>query len=524
MKKIATTLILAAMAVVVFAQSSTKRAVLNVNLEPLESEEYLSAVQTVPLKDVAPFLAYSAKWKGEEPVDLAIRFSEDGNSWTNWEPMHPDPHVDSRDGKMVSELMFAKDNQLTFQVKANRPVAELQYHFYSPGKSSEQMRESDDEEVASRACPCPIPGFFSREDWCPNGDCPVDPTPTYTAVDHLIVHHSAGPNTSSDWAAVVRSFWDFHVNTNGWDDIGYNWLIDPDGKVYLGRGNDVLGAHYCGMNTGTMGVCVIGDFTDIIPTTDAQSKLVDLLAWKCCTEGIDPLGISERANSGQVVVNIAGHRDGCSTACPGESFYPLLPNIRDMVSFKIIAGCSGLPGATNLTAVLDDVDAQLSWADNTEGESGYLLERSENDMENFTLLATIDADVTTYPDPGLTLGSDYYYRIRAYTDMDTSAYSNVVLVSLNVSSTSQLFNEQTVQLFPNPVASQLTVTINNPARGLMQASLLDVVGQQVLQQQTLDKNTDQAQFDFDLTDLPKGVYLLRMKMGEEQGLFRVVKQ
>ncbi len=522
MKKIATTLILVALAVMIFAQSTT-RAVLEVQLEPLESEEYLSEVQTVPLKDVAPFLAYFTKWENTQAVNLAIRFSVDGNTWTGWEPMNPDPHQDSRDGKTISELMFAQNDQLIFQVRANRQLTGLECHFYNPGKSPERMRESDDGIVTSRACPCPIPGFFSREDWCPNGDCPVDPTPSYTQVDHLIVHHSAGPNTSSDWAAVVRSFWDYHVNGNGWDDIGYNWLIDPNGKVYLGRGNDVIGAHFCGMNSTTMGVCVIGDFTEIIPTIEAQSKLVDLLSWKACTEDIDPLGISYHVSSGEDLINIAGHRDGCSTACPGNSFYPLLDNIRDMVSFKIITGCSGLPGATDLTGVLNDVDAQLSWTDNTDGESGYLLERSENDPDNFTLLATVDPDVTTYTDPGLNLGSDYYYRIRAFTEMDTSAYSNVILLSLNISATSQLFNAQTVQLFPNPVASQLTITIQNPARGLMQVALLDVVGQQVLQQQKLDKNTDQMTVDFDLADLPTGVYLLRIKMGEEEGIFRVVK-
>ncbi|GJM31197.1 MAG: hypothetical protein DHS20C18_01980 [Saprospiraceae bacterium] len=523
MKKIATIMIFLAMAALTFAQSNTKRAALNIQLEPLESEVYLSEIQTIPLKDAAPFLAYFTKWEGEEVVGLSIRFSKDGVDWTPWEAMHPDAHQESRDEKTISELMFADIAYTTFQLKADRAVPGLECHFYNPGKSREEMRESDSEIVDSRSCPCPIPGFFSREDWCPDGDCPEHPDPAFTQVTHLIVHHSAGSNTASDWAAVVRSIWDFHVNGNGWSDIGYNWLVAPTGKVYLGRGNNIIGAHFCGMNTGTMGVCVMGDFTEVVPTDDAQTSLANLLSWKACNENIDPLGISYHASSGGNLINIAGHRDGCATQCPGNSFYPLMDNIRDQVSYRIIAGCSGLPGATSLTATPSDMDAVLNWTDNTDDESGYLLERAEGSTTAFELLVTLDPNITTYNDPNLDFDTDYYYRIRAFTDADTSAYSNVAQISFNTSATSSLFNQQSVQLYPNPVQNQLTITIENTARGSLSVSLVDVVGHQVVQQQSHNKYTEQTTLNMDLTELPAGIYLLRLRMDEEEGAFRIVK-
>jgi hypothetical protein len=135
------------------------------------------------------------------------------------------------------------------------------------------------------------------------------------------------------------------VNANGWDDIGYNWLIDPNGVLYEGRGDGRLGAHFCGTNGGTAGVCILGDFTDITPTYSAIDKLTSLYSWKACDNGIDPLGAEFHPGSGKVVPNIAGHRDGtCSTSCPGDAFYPLLPQVRTAIQDRIENVCFGVSG------------------------------------------------------------------------------------------------------------------------------------------------------------------------------------
>ena len=84
----------------------------------------------------------------------------------------------------------------------------------------------------------------------------------------MVVHHSAGANEARDWAAVMRSIWVLHVAGNGWNDIGYNFLIDPNGVIYEGRagGDGVIGAHFSGVNTGTMGVSMVGTFSSQAPT------------------------------------------------------------------------------------------------------------------------------------------------------------------------------------------------------------------------------------------------------------------
>lgn len=67
----------------------------------------------------------------------------------------------------------------------------------------------------------------------------------------------------------------------------------------------------------------------------------------------------------------------------------------------------------------------LSWADNSSNEAGFKLQRSPDGI-NFTLIATLGANVTTYLDTGLTASTDYYYRVRSYNSGGSSAFSNTV--------------------------------------------------------------------------------------------------
>ncbi len=298
-----------------------------------------SSPESLPLENSGPFLSFFAKWEGEENPGIYFRFSTEGQRWTDWQLLRREDHApDIR----ISQLNFIDPGIRFFQVKTeNKYPFNLNIHFFNPGFTVEKKPDKPGYAGNSPAdCACPMPEYKNRDQWCPAGNCPPNPNPSYTQVTHLIVHHSAGANTASDWAAVVRAIWDFHVNGNGWADIGYNYLIDPNGILYEGRGDNVLGAHFCGTNGQTMGVCVMGDFTVVTPEIAALQSLEKILSWKACDAGIDPLGTAFHPSSGLNLREISGHRDGCSTACPGNAFYPLLTGIREGVSQYLETVCA----------------------------------------------------------------------------------------------------------------------------------------------------------------------------------------
>jgi hypothetical protein len=141
----------------------------------------------------------------------------------------------------------------------------------------------------------------------------------------------------ANWDAEVRSIWFLHTVTNGWGDIGYNYLIDPDGVIYEGRagGDGVIGAHFSCRNMNTVGIGMLGTYTNVTPTPPALDSLRRLLAELCRKFGITPTAISYHPPTGLILPTILGHRDGnpstltCSkTLCPGDALYSLLPSIR----------------------------------------------------------------------------------------------------------------------------------------------------------------------------------------------------
>jgi N-acetyl-anhydromuramyl-L-alanine amidase AmpD len=73
--------------------------------------------------------------------------------------------------------------------------------------------------------------------------------------DFIVVHCSATPPESDIGVDEIR---DWHVNQNGWSDIGYHAVIRRDGEIEFGRHFDLAGAHVSGQNYRSIGVCMVG--------------------------------------------------------------------------------------------------------------------------------------------------------------------------------------------------------------------------------------------------------------------------
>lgn len=470
-----------------------------------------------------PFIAFSLVWPGKNSGEWLVEATLESGAQERY-TLHPDAHhADPR--RFVSQLAFLPKEtrwvRLVFFSSENEGApAWVEAHLFNP--SHTRLISGEDRPLAetSRACPCPLPPYLSRSEWCPDGSCPTNPSPTFTVVTHLIVHHSAGPNSSSDWPAVVRAIWDFHVNVNGWSDIGYNWLIDPLGNLYEGRPDNVLGAHFCGTNGGTMGVCMLGNYQETDPSGAALLKLEELLAWKTCNAGLDPLGIAYHPSSGLELYTISGHRDGCSTECPGDHLYPLLPQLRQSVQNRILNLCSqtSAPAApTQLEALLLDLEhVRLNWSDNADNETSYILERSANEPNSYTQLATLPQNTTTYDDLTVMPNTGYYYRVRAANDNIFSDYSNEAFVFTSFSADINPSVNKELVVFPNPATTELIVQVRSPGFSEGKIQLYDLKGM-LLFERTLSKGP----LHIDVSAWPAGFYLLKVS-SRSGALFRKV--
>jgi hypothetical protein len=92
---------------------------------------------------------------------------------------------------------------------------------------------------------------------------------------------------------------------------------------------------------------------------------------------------------------------------------------------------------SNLTATAaSQTQINLSWVDNSSDETNFRVERSADGTNGWTEIGTANANATSYQNTGLSCGTKYYYRVRAYRSNDTSysAYSNTANVTTTVCS------------------------------------------------------------------------------------------
>ncbi|MEY3052248.1 MAG: hypothetical protein RLY31_2033 [Bacteroidota bacterium] len=459
------------------------------------SDEFVTEEADLPFAVDNPFLSYAVVTDltgAENHLEWVFRRA---SGQTHPIPFRPDTHADKDTWGAIGRLGFLfpeSDPFVSYHLRWTGthvpPAGTVQLHFFKPGPTGSGDKRppvlSQDPAFGGSACPCPAPGYENRLGWCPAGNCPPDPTPVPTQTGFLIVHHSAGSNSATDWAAVVRAIWDFHVNVNGWDDIGYNWLVDPNGVLYEGRGDNRLGAHFCGANGGTMGVCMLGDFTAVQPTAAARNTLSELLSWKACDAGLDPLGSAFHPGTGFVLPRISGHQDGCATACPGNQFYPVLSSLRQEVSDRIEFDCpvTSVNAPTLLTGILTGPDqAELLWSDNADNETAFVLERALGATDTFAILATLPPNTVGYYDLGLPAGSTLRYRVRALADNAASAYSNVVVLMTLTGQAERAdgqVGEARLSVLPNPASSFLRLQAPMLS-GPSEVEILDLTGKKM---------------------------------------------
>ncbi|HVM31446.1 MAG TPA: peptidoglycan recognition family protein, partial [Candidatus Limnocylindrales bacterium] len=315
----------------------------------------------------------------ERQPALSVSFSADGVSYGPETEVWPD-HAVVQDDLVHSSVIWTGGAGY-LRLTAGEPPGRLIVGAIDAGTQDQGPR------AHSAAAAVDQPQVISRSGWGADeslrfwqpGETITDPEqqvgdekwpPMFFSVQKLIVHHTAGANNDPNPGSTIRAIYYNQAINRGWGDIGYNFLIDEQGRIYEGRhsrrysssempngedgtGKSVQGAHVANHNSGTVGIALLGHLVNQDATPAARASLERLLAWLAERHDIDPLGEGMYVNphpegtTQKHSANISGHRDWASTACPGGTFYANLPQLRQAVASRIAGGSpSPSPGPT----------------------------------------------------------------------------------------------------------------------------------------------------------------------------------
>lgn len=296
------------------------------------------------------------QWEGASAARLAIRSHKASGGWSEWvmADTHDDegPDLDGRPafgGHGIGPIWVGEG---TDEIEVRIEEGQL------TGLELDTLRaeEPNNGGLFGMAAAGAIgsPNIQPRSAWGGGAWEPGNPTCTAQPVlaDRLrfiVVHHTVSTNsyTVAEGKKLIQGVYHFHVNTQKWCDVAYNFFIDKYGNVYEGRtgsgAGPVVGGHSAGFNTNSTGIALLGQYhAGASPAASSvsvaqQNALRELIIWLCGEYGIDPqakINVVSRGSTsipeGQAVnlSTVAMHRDVGQTSCPGSYAVPLLPTLR----------------------------------------------------------------------------------------------------------------------------------------------------------------------------------------------------
>lgn len=305
-------------------------------------------------------------------ASIEIRFRSTDGDWTDWQNLEEDHDHPDGDEALWTYVITEESEAFQYRVflatqdtSLTPKLSNVSFDAVDGGESSplsglQRLIFRDDDEI------------LSREDWDADEemllkryygplDVVSDDDTDYTETDpdleivktitgdedgnpylwpqtypeevkKIIIHHTATSGSLDDPEESIRAIYYYHAVTRGWGDIGYNYIITPDGQIFQGRAGDegVVAGHASGYNTGTIGIALLGNYEENPVPGDMMQALTALVYEKADLHNIDVDGMG--TYRGEKMENLLGHRDVDSTACPGDYTYDYLKDIRSVVA------------------------------------------------------------------------------------------------------------------------------------------------------------------------------------------------
>ena len=296
-----------------------------------------------PLRAPGRFNLVGLSWRGSGEPEIAIRARTGEGAWTRWTPATGHHSRGTSDPVFVGEAEWV-------QYRLSHKVPRLRLHFVdtiATGRALAARARGSARAAASG--PKIRPRSARGAKYCPTRGV------SYGSVRAAIVHHTVTANeyTKAHVPAAILAVCRFHRNTNGWADIGYNFVVDRFGRIWEGRAGGideaVVGAQAQGYNSQTTGIANLGTFSAVPQSDRAVGAIARLARWKLASHGVRSNGKTTLTSAGGPAARypagvsrsfnrISGHRDTGITECPGEQLYRQLPEVRERVGERLHPG------------------------------------------------------------------------------------------------------------------------------------------------------------------------------------------
>jgi hypothetical protein len=389
------------------------------------------AAATSPIAVADRATAVGVTWSGRAPQGVVQwRFTAAGGVAGAWSELPSGAHgpdagsAEARTARVTSDPLLTTDpGSVELRVLGDADAASsLVATVDEPGAAAADTRTDTAKASAAAAPTAPTqalttsssstPVILSRAAWGADESIRQG-SPSYGAVKGEVVHHTVNANTyaADDVPALIRAIYTYHVQRNGWNDIGYNFLIDRFGRTWEGRyggtNRAVVGAHSPGVNSWTTSASTIGNFTSSGTTVPAAvtAAYTKLFTWKARLHQLEPEWMVNLG--GKTQRSISGHRDNTSTECPGAALYARIPAITSAVS-------AATPNTPALTVRRD--------ADNAGGNDVLTL----RDDGRLALVTADDAGALQPPETKTTLDPTGFDMLRIVGDWDGDGAVDVV--------------------------------------------------------------------------------------------------
>ncbi len=295
---------------VTFGNASDQREAGSIVLQ----EGQLDTTDVVAVSLAEGFQSVGLRWDrlGAQTPALTVRTRASGQAWSEWQPVSITWNESVAYNGAFEPEGVAHDFELRGATGLTSFLAIELLPFERPELRNPKTLTTRTQGLAPASIVQPRSSWGATSGFCHLQNRPQTPR-------KITIHHTDTPTFDSvSFEARLRQIQDYHINNNGWCDIGYHFLISRDGRIWQGMRSETLrGIHVLNKNQDNVGVSYIGDFHIHQPpqaAIDAGSRIVRWLA--------DTYSIQLSLGS-----TLLGHRDQNTTTCPGQFLYPRLGDI-----------------------------------------------------------------------------------------------------------------------------------------------------------------------------------------------------